>query len=105
MTPAEDDVSARVHLYSARARALAVVGRLEEAELLARDAVAHARKTDFLVMHGDALSALAEVLDETGDAAGARVLLEEALELFRAKEHLIAIRRTKDLLDKLVSSP
>jgi tetratricopeptide (TPR) repeat protein len=104
VTPAEDDVSAHVHLYAARARALTAVGRLEEAELLARDAVERARKTDFLVMHGDALSALAEVLESQGEAADASALLVEALELYRAKNHVVSIKRTEDLLTKLVSS-
>jgi predicted ATPase len=102
--PAEDDVSARVHLYATRARALAAVGRQDEAELLARDAVDHARKTDFLVMHGEALTALAEVLLASGNTAAARGLLTEALELFRRKEHEVSIKRTENLLSKLVSS-
>jgi predicted ATPase len=102
VTPAEDDVSAHVHLFAARARALAAVGRGEEAELLAQDAVERARKTDFLVMHADALSALAEVLHCNGNPGEARALLAEALELFRAKQHLVAIKRTKNLLENLV---
>jgi len=104
VTPAEDDVSAVVHLYTARARALGAVGRREEAELLARDAVDHARKTDFLVMHGEALTALAEVLEGKGDITAARALLAEALELFRRKKHEVSIKRTENSLSKLVSS-
>src|SRR4029077_14026669 len=102
VTPAEDDVSAHVHLFASRARALAAVGRGEEAELLAQDAVERARKTDFLVMHGDALSAFAEVLYGNGNSTEARALLAEALELYRAKQHLVAIQRTENLLEKLV---
>src|SRR4029077_8867936 len=60
VTPAEDDVSAHVHLFAARARALAAVGRGAEAELLAQDAVERARKTDFLVMERGPLSAFRE---------------------------------------------
>jgi tetratricopeptide (TPR) repeat protein len=101
VTPAEDDVSAHVHLFAARARVLAAVGRGEEAELLAEDAVDRARKTDFLVMHGDALSALAEVFRVNGNPTEARALLADALELYRAKEHLVAIQRTENLLEKL----
>jgi tetratricopeptide (TPR) repeat protein len=103
VTPQEGDVSAHVHLFTARARALAAVGRREEAERLAQNAVELARKTDFLAMHGDALTALAEVLDGDGNSAEARALLGEALELFRAKEHLVSIKRTENLLTKLVS--
>jgi predicted ATPase/DNA-binding SARP family transcriptional activator len=102
VTPAEDDVSAHVHLLTARARALAAVGRQEEAEVLAQRAVERARKTDFLVMHGDALSALAEVVQRNGNAAEAKALLEEALQLYRAKEHLVSTKRCQNFLTKLV---
>jgi DNA-binding SARP family transcriptional activator len=102
VTPAEDDVSAHVHLSGARARALASVGRLEEAERLARAAVARAEQTDFLAMWGDALSDLASVLRQSNRAAEARRRLGEALELYRQKQHLVAIRRTEDLLKILV---
>jgi DNA-binding SARP family transcriptional activator len=98
VTSAHDDVSAHVHLYTARARALAAVGRGGEAELLARDAVERARTTDFLVMRGDALSGLAEVLRRRERTAEERQLLTQALKLYEAKQHLVAIRRTEDLL-------
>jgi DNA-binding SARP family transcriptional activator len=98
VTFAHDDVCAHVLLYTARARALAAVGRGGEAELLARDAVERARTTDFLVMRGDALSGLAEVLRRRERTAEERQLLTQALELYQAKQHLVAIRRTEDLL-------
>ena len=101
LTPAEDDVSARVHLFGARARALASVGRLEEAEELARDAVQHARTTDFLVMSGDSYCDLAAVLRCGGRVDEARRLLEEALQAYRQKQHIVAIGRTGNLLDRL----
>jgi Flp pilus assembly protein TadD len=102
LTPAEDDVSAHVHLSGARARALASVGRLPEAESLGREAVARAETTDFLAMWGDALSDLASVLRQADRVDEARSLLGEALELYTQKQHLVAIRRTEDLLRVLV---
>jgi tetratricopeptide (TPR) repeat protein len=105
LTPAEDDVSARVHLFGARARALAAVGRLDEAERLARDAVERARTTDFLVMAGDALCDLAAVLLVAGQIDEARSLLEEALQAYTQKQHLVAIDRTGNLLKTLVTRP
>jgi predicted ATPase/DNA-binding SARP family transcriptional activator len=101
ITAAEDDVSAHVHLSGARARALASVGRLDEAEELARLAVDRARQTDFLVMWADALCDLAEVIRQRGGTAPARGLLEEARDLYRRKQHLVATRRTEDLLAAL----
>jgi len=103
LTPAEDDVSAQVHLFGARARALASVGRLDEAERLARAAVERARTTDFLVMSGDAYCDLAAVLLVAGQIDEARSLLEEALQAYRQKQHLVAIDRTGNLLETLVS--
>jgi predicted ATPase/DNA-binding SARP family transcriptional activator len=105
LTPAEDDVSARVHLFGARARALAAVGRLDEAERLARDAVERARTTDFLVMAGDALCDLAAVLLVAGQIDETRSLLEEALQAYTQKQHLVAIDRTGNLLKTLVTRP
>jgi predicted ATPase/DNA-binding SARP family transcriptional activator len=102
VTPADDDVSAHVHLSAARAGALASVGRLEEAELLAREAVERARTTDFLVMRGDAVGELAGILRRTGRAAAAGDLLEEALELYRQKQHRVAIARTERVITSLV---
>jgi tetratricopeptide (TPR) repeat protein len=105
LAPAEDDVSAHVHLFGARARALAAVGRLDEAERLARDAVEQARTTDFLVMLGDALCDLAAVLLADGRVDEARGALEEALQAYEQKQHLVAIDRTGNLLKTLVSGP
>ena len=49
------------------------------------------------------VEALAEILHGNGNSAEARALLGEALDLFRAKQHLVSIKRTEDLLTKLVS--
>jgi tetratricopeptide (TPR) repeat protein len=103
LTPAEDDVSARVHLFGARARALAAVGRLDEAERLGLEAAGEARTTDFLVMSGDASCDLAAVLLVAGRADEARSLLEEALQAYNQKQHLVAIDRTGNLLETLVT--
>ena len=96
--PAEDDVSAQVHLFSARAKALGHVGRLAEAERLARDAVALAETTDFLVMWGDALSDLAEVLCVAGRPDEAAPPLQDALRLYERKGSVVAAARARALL-------
>jgi hypothetical protein len=91
-----------VHLSSARALALASVGRLDEAEQLAVEAVERAWETDFLVMWADALCDLAEVRRLAHGATAATPLLRQALDLYGRKQHSVAIRRTEDLLVALV---
>jgi hypothetical protein len=63
---AENDVSTYVLGQSARARSFASLGRHEEAERIARDAVAHAEETDGLNIRGDTLRDLGRVLSEAG---------------------------------------
>jgi tetratricopeptide (TPR) repeat protein len=97
----EDDVSAQVHLRSARAKALAAVGRLDEAEALGRDAVARASTTDFLVMCADALRDLAEVLLRSGRLPEAAALAEEAHGLYTRKGNVVASRKVQETLATL----
>jgi ATP/maltotriose-dependent transcriptional regulator MalT len=80
---AVDDVASQVMWRSARARILAARGLLEEAEALARDAVARADETDDVNMRAETLVAFAEVLSAAGSGtdaaealAGARLLYE-----------------------------
>jgi DNA-binding SARP family transcriptional activator len=101
LTPAADDVSAQVHLRAARAKVLARVGRVEEAEELGRDAVARGRKTDFLVMRADALCDLGDVLQHAGRADEAVPLLDEALHLYETKGNTVSARRVKEALSAL----
>jgi DNA-binding SARP family transcriptional activator len=98
LAPATDDVSAQVHLKAARAKVLARVGGIAEAEGLAREAVALARTTDFLVMWGDALADLAEVLRHAGRPGEAVPLLEEALQLYERKGNTVSAGRVRELL-------
>jgi tetratricopeptide (TPR) repeat protein len=67
-----DDVSLRVEWRGARARGLAVGGRLEEADALARQAVKTADQTDLVELRAGALLYLADVLrlsDRPNEAA------------------------------------
>ncbi|HZQ02764.1 MAG TPA: tetratricopeptide repeat protein [Gaiellaceae bacterium] len=93
-----DDVDPQVRMRSVRARILARRGELDAAERLARDAVALAARTDYLVLHGNALLALADVLRRAGAEDGAAAALREALALFERKEHVPLTERTRALL-------
>jgi tetratricopeptide (TPR) repeat protein len=97
----QGDVDAEVGWRQLRAKALARLVHLDEAEGLAREAVRLAANTDFLAMHAGALLALAEVLrlaDRSSDAAAA---LREALELFRQKGNVVAAARAESSLAEL----
>jgi hypothetical protein len=56
-------------------------------------------------MAGDALCDLAAVLLVAGQIDEARSLLEEALQAYTQKQHLVAIDRTGNLLKTLVTRP
>ena len=61
-----NDVHSQIIWRSIRAKTLARKGEHQAAEQLAREAVAFAEKSDFLLAHADALTDLAEVLELQG---------------------------------------
>jgi tetratricopeptide (TPR) repeat protein len=95
---AADDLSAQVECKSASAKILARHGRGEEAEALARDAVALVAATDLLTHHGDAMLDLAEVLELGGKTAEAQAANREALELYERKGNLVSAKRAESRL-------
>jgi predicted ATPase len=92
---APDDLSPGVQWRALRAKLLARQGDLEQAEALAREAVALAAETDFLVLRGDALMDLAEVLRAAGREADAVPFVEQALELYEQKGNVVAAERAR----------
>jgi tetratricopeptide (TPR) repeat protein len=98
-----DDVDPQVRCRTVRARILARSGRHEEAAVLAREAVAIAAATDYLVLHAGALRALADVLRAAGDDASAAGPLTVALELYERKEHRVLADETRALLAGLTA--
>jgi DNA-binding SARP family transcriptional activator len=92
------DVITHAIWRAVRARALARRDRLDEAETLARAAVALARGTDAPVEHGDALLALAEVLDRRGVADAARATVHAALDLYERKGATVLADRARSQL-------
>src|SRR6266542_3210130 len=94
---AHDDAASQVLWRTARARALAAMGRVADAEVLAREAVILAERTDFILLLADALVDLAEVLrtDGTDD----RNQLRRALDLYERKGNAVSAARTRTLLE------
>jgi class 3 adenylate cyclase len=94
-----DDVYTQVVCRGALARVLAGRGELPRAEQLAREAVARAAETDFLILRGESLLDLAEVLRAAGRAAESAAAISEALGLFEAKGCTVLAARATALLD------
>jgi class 3 adenylate cyclase/tetratricopeptide (TPR) repeat protein len=93
-----DDLYAQVERRGPLAAVLARRGRQQEAERLAAEAVALARRSDMLTMQANALLDHAGVL-RLGAASGqAAPLLEEALALCDRKGNLVTADRARDQL-------
>ena len=80
-----EDADAHIEWRRVRAKALAHLGMLEEAERLSREAVAIASSTDALWLRAGALADLGEVLRLADRPQESRVALEEAIRLYEAK--------------------
>jgi tetratricopeptide (TPR) repeat protein len=95
------DPNAQVLWRSARAKLLARSGSHEQAEALARDAVARSERTDWIWGQADAYMDLAEVLAAAGKAEERADSVATALELYERKEHLVGAERARRLLADL----
>jgi tetratricopeptide (TPR) repeat protein len=96
---AEPDIPEQFLWRKARAKVLAARGEVEEAERLAREAVALAERTDHLEEHANALMTLAEVLRRAGRAHEATPALRDALDLLRQKGNTVLARRAQQALE------
>src|SRR5712691_11468365 len=101
-TSAREDLSAQVQWRSARAKVLAALGHTDEAEALARSAVALAEQTDFLILRADALLDLARVVGLSGQEGAEAV--EEAIRLYELKENLVSAAKARALLQDVRAS-
>jgi DNA-binding SARP family transcriptional activator len=96
---APDDLSAGVQWRAVQAKLLARRGDAAAAEELAREAVALAEETDFLVLHADALMDLAELLRLADREGESQPFVEQALELYERKGHVVGASRARALLE------
>jgi tetratricopeptide (TPR) repeat protein len=85
---AEDDLITQALWREVQARVLAHRGELEEAQRLAREAVAITDQMDDLNSQGDALIDLAEVLEAAGRGQEAQAALLQALDRYERKRNL-----------------
>ena len=77
-------------------------GALEEAETLARGAVALVAPTDLLSHHGDAMLDLAEVLRASSPTDEYHGAVQSALSLYEQKGNVIGAARARSLLSHRV---
>jgi class 3 adenylate cyclase/tetratricopeptide (TPR) repeat protein len=84
-TAVGDDVLTQAMWRAARAPVLARIGQLEQAEALARQAIALLREVEAPGYQGEALVDLAAVLRQAGKNDEARQMADEALQLLHAK--------------------
>jgi len=82
---APTDVDAQAGWRRVRAKALARLGRFEEAERLAREAVAILADTDYVNAHADTVADLGEVLLHAGRPSDAVTAVREAIHLYELK--------------------
>jgi class 3 adenylate cyclase/tetratricopeptide (TPR) repeat protein len=97
----EGDMDANVRWRQLRAKALAQLGRHDEAEALALEAVELVAATDYLDLHAQTVMALAEVHRLSGKTSEAADAARDALELYRRKENVVGERHASALLDEL----
>ena len=93
-----DDLEVQVRWRYIYAKVLAQQKEFDQAEELAREAVARAAQTDWYLVHADALVALADVLTLVGRDEEAVPFLREALELYDRKQALFDAERTRERL-------
>jgi tetratricopeptide (TPR) repeat protein len=93
-----DDLDAAFAWRYARAKVLARVGAIDEAEQLAREALDLVVRTDALNRHGDSLLVLAEVLHAQGSEDKALDNIRGALRLYEQKGNVVSAERAKAML-------
>ncbi|MGH2991615.1 MAG: BTAD domain-containing putative transcriptional regulator [Solirubrobacterales bacterium] len=95
--PAPTDREWQIKRTGIPARLLARRGQLADAEKLAREGVAVAADSEFIVLHADVLLDLAEVLDLAGRVEDARASAAEAASLYERKGNVASAARARDL--------
>ena len=100
----DEDLSAQVIGRGTSAKILAGQGRGDEAEALARGAVALAARTDFLTHHGQAFLDLAEVLQRNKRPVEAESALRAGLELYERKGDLVSAERARVRIEQVRSA-
>src|SRR5581483_5449726 len=100
-----DDVSSQIFWRQARALVQSARRVHDDAERLAREAVAWAKRSDSPMMQGAALNVLADVLHAAGRSEDAAAAWIEALDLYERKEVIPLARQVRGRLAELQATP
>jgi tetratricopeptide (TPR) repeat protein len=92
---ASDDLATQALWRQVDAKVLARRGHAEEAERLAREAVAIADPTQQLLLRADSHADLATVFELVGKLADACAALERALDLYERKGNVVEAQRVR----------
>jgi DNA-binding SARP family transcriptional activator len=99
-----DDLDAALSWQPTKARLLARRGAVKDAQLLAREAVEGARRTDSLNRQGDCLLASADIFRLAGDDMSAAALTQEAIQLYETKgSHVSAEQARASIPDAVLT--
>jgi class 3 adenylate cyclase/tetratricopeptide (TPR) repeat protein len=98
---ADDDVTTQVLARAIQAKLLARRNQLNEAEVVAREAVALAAETEYVDLRGESLLALGEVLRLAGHPGDGAETVQKALDLWEAKGNMRFAARARALLEEL----
>jgi class 3 adenylate cyclase/tetratricopeptide (TPR) repeat protein len=98
---ANDDDLARCAGMGVLASVLARRGRFEEAEGMAREAVAYFEGTEYSIDRTDVLMALAEVLRLAGRPDEAVSTIHEAIDLYDRREDIVSADKARKIIDSL----
>jgi ATP/maltotriose-dependent transcriptional regulator MalT len=93
-----DDILTQVIWRGVKAKILAAEGGCDQAETLAREAVALVQPTDLLSLHGDAMLDLAEVLRACGRTDDSDRAVRTGLSLYENKGNAIGAARARSLI-------
>jgi tetratricopeptide (TPR) repeat protein len=100
---ASGDVSSEMGWRSVQAKVLARLGQVEEAERLAREAVAIAERTDSPNDRGQCFMALAEVLRAAGKPGEALSAAQRALDSYEQKGNVVSTREARAFIEEIGS--
>jgi tetratricopeptide (TPR) repeat protein len=100
-----EDVMTQEVWRGAQALVISARGYHDEAEQLAREAAEFALRSDSPLLRGDALSILAQVLDNAGRRDEAAIVLRQALVEYESKPIVPLARRVRDRIAAFEGTP